>query len=1216
MARLAVFRRIALAALFISGSAAAIPEPDDFIGPPSYTLMGCSLAELWTPEYVREATGLSEKQLRRAEQKFGFAPKRVCASDPRLIEGMVNPKRPKSKPDEPDKAIAQRIRSLQDSNGTIPPNALQNALAQREVILEPPPKTLEKSAGIAPNAWTWIGPGNIGGRVRAISPDPLTSGRILLGSVSGGIWLTTNSGTSWSVVDDFLPNVAVTCLVRDPQVPATIYACTGEGFFNFDGIRGQGVFKSTNNGATWAQVNCTNPASSNCPSGTPSTDWNYVNRLAVSPTNSQVILAATNNGLYRSADGGNSWTKVYQAVGTSGGVAKFRRVLDVRFHPTDGTKAVLGEGKHLNCLSGCVNDGAAVAYSSDGGATWARTKLNTSAISGQGGRVELAWSKSNPTIVYAVVDQNFGELYKSTTSGASWTPDTPVSNPGHLGSQGWYDNAVWVAPNDPNRLIVAGFSMAMSLNGGTTWTQVGDEAHVDHHIIVEDKNYTSNFTIYNGNDGGIYKGTQVGTNNPVSTVAPTFDPLNNNLGITQFYGAAGKAGGRITGGAQDNGTLLWTGTTDWVQIWGSDGGTSAADQTDGNYVYGMTQYGGIVRYTQALAADPPGYDSFYICNGITDASCNFNNNNPTIRFIPPMDIDPNTSTTLYLGGQSFWRSTNIKTANPDSVTWTAIRGPKPVNPNLGYIPWISAVSVKPGNSNIVWIGYDDGSVGCTTNALAASPTWVNVTMPAATALRVVSRIVFDPDPNNPNHVYVSWTGYLASSPGTNLWHAVVTNGCSATPSWANIHNQLPLAPIRAIAVHPSNPQWLYAGTEVGVFASQNGGANWSTTNDGPGTTSVEELFFLDSTKLVASTHGRGMFTALALPGTAPTFTSSPPANGSVGVAYTHNYTANGSPAPTFSITSGAFPAGLTLNGTTGVLSGTPSAGGTNSTGVVTATNTSGTATQSFSITISAQLPGAPTIGTATAGNAQATVSFTPPASNGGATITSYTVTCGAIQASGAGTPITVTGLANGTNYNCFAQATNSAGTGPASGTVSVTPSSGVTLALLSVKSRKTHPVGGDQDLTITTSQPLAGSITVEPRIIGAGHKIVFVFNDVITATGTVACRDAALNPVGSASATAVGTTVEVVLTGVPDAKRVTVSLTGVNGTLNTSAPVGFLLGDVNNNYKVTSTDILSINGRIGQAISPSNFKYDVNVSGSISTTDVNTVKAQTGQILP
>ncbi len=1217
--RMAVLRRIAFAALLASGSAGAIPVPDDLAGPPSYSLMGCSHAETWDRDYVNKATGLTRPQLERMERRFGYTPERVCAADPGLIEGLKsNASHPKHRYDQPDYAWEQRRRQLQNSDGEIPPNALLNALAQRQTMIDPPPPPPDKSellrpkaAGISQNSWTWIGPGNIGGRVRAISPDPATPGRILLGSVSGGIWKTTNTGASWSVIDDFMPNVAVTCLVRVPGTPGTIYACTGEGFFNADSVRGNGLFKSTNNGEGWTQVASTNPGSGANPA--PSTDWYYVNRLAISPTDPQVMLAATNGGLYRTVDGAQTWTKVYQQVGTVGGTARFRRVLDVQFHPTDGTKALLGEGRHCNYTTGsCVSDGAGVANSSDGGATWTRTKLDTTAITSQLGRVEIGWSKSNPSIVYAVVDQAQGKLYKSTDGGATWTPNTPVSTPAHLSSQGWYNNAIWVAPNDENRLIVGGVNQKMSINGGSAWVSLSTSVHVDHHAYASDPNYASNFTLYNGNDGGIYKATNANTATPGAS-QPTWSNLNNGLGITQFYGGAGKgAGGRITGGSQDNGTLLWTGTTNWVRIWGSDGGDSAADQGDGNYVYGMTQYGGVVRYTQALAASPPANASQYICTGITDASCNFNNANPHILFIPPLAIDPNTSTSLFLGAENLWRSQNIKDPINTNVSWSAVKTARPVNA-FGYIPWISAVAVAPGNSDLVWIGYDDGQIACTTNATAAAPTWVAVTQPAGTGARYVMRLAYDP--SNTNRVFIAYGGFqtLAETP-SNLH--VTTAGCVASPPWTNINPSGLRAPFRAITVHPGNPSWLYAGTEVGIFTSMNNGSSWSANNEGPGTVSVEELFFVDTATLVAATHGRGMFTAAALPGTPPLITSSPPVNGSVNVAYTHTYTANGSPAPTFALTAGAFPTGLTLDPVSGVLSGTPTVGG-NASGTVTASNTSGIATQDFSITIQAQLPGAPTIGTATAGNAQATVSFTPPASNGGSPITSYTVTCtpGNLTAIGAASPLTVTGLTNNTLYTCSARATNSAGTGAASGTVTVTPVSGVTLTLLTVKSRKVHPVAGTFDLTIDATQPVGGSVTVEPRAIGAGHKIIFAFNDTISAAGTPTAVDQTLAPVGSVAAVAVGTTVEVTLTGIPTANRVRVQLANVNGTLTTNASIGFLLADVNGNYKVTSSDILMINGRSG-SVTAANFLFDIDVSGSVSLTDINTAKAQSGQTLP
>jgi hypothetical protein len=338
---------------------------------------------------------------------------------------------------------------------------------------------------------------------------------------------------------------------------------------------------------------------------------------------------------------------------------------------------------------------------------------------------------------------------------------------------------------------------------------------------------------------------------------------------------------------------------------------------------------------------------------------------------------------------------------------------------------------------------------------------------------------------------------------------------------------------------------------------------------------------------------------VSLPLALPVMTSGAPPAGTVGVAYSHTFTANGNPTPTFVLAGGAFPPGLTLNATTGVLSGTPTAAGT-FLATAGAQNYGGTGTQSVSITIAPTVPGAPVIGTATAGNGLAVLTFSAPASDGGAPITSYTATCnpGGITASRASSPITVGGLANGTTYSCSVTATNTAGAGAPSGTVSVTPSAAAPLALVQVQSRKTHGAAGTFDIPVDTTQPVGGAVSVEPRAIGGGHKIVFQFNGAIAATGTVACTDASAAPIGSCAAVAVGNDVEVTLTGIPDNRRVTVSLANVNGAgVNVAAAVGFLLGDVDGSRTVTATDLLLVKGKAAQAVNANNFKNDVNLDG-------------------
>jgi hypothetical protein len=826
---------------------ASSPERGELIAHPNFSINGCPLDAAWTDQVVSAALGLKPRMLERLSNRFGINKERLCNSTWYEVDAFLrNARNPKHNTDKPDQALLFRAMQMRDESGKVASNGLITALKQRDALISGAQSDFTaNAAGISSASWTWLGPGNIGGRVRAISPHPTTPNDVMIGSVSGGVWRTTDGGATWNPLDDFMPSVAVSCLVRVPSAPNTVYACTGEGFFNVDAARGLGIFKSTDNGATWDQVTSTNP-----PVG--GDDWYYVNRLAISPSNPLVMLAATNGGVYRTANGGAGWSKVYGVVA---GANAARRVLDISFHPADGNIALLGEGYHL---INSVGDGASVANSADGGVTWTRTKLNTSAITSPRGRVEIAFAKSNPLIVYAMVDVNNGELYKSVNAGATWTF---VSNPNHLG-QGWYDNALWVAPDDSNRIISGGVSMIMSINGGFTWTSVGNGVHADHHAFVSDPNYTTNFTIYGGNDGGVYKATGVNTGAP-SALSPAWTNLNNGLGITQFYGGAGRVNGAITGGTQDNGSLFYTGgtnctvncPTDWMRFFGGDGGDSAADPTVGsNVIFGETGSGGVVRFLNATSGAPSDGGQI-ICTGIADADCIFGQNpSPRINFIAPLKLDPNNSNTMLLGAERLWRSNNVKTTEPGQVSWSVI---KEVATSGNYI---SAISIATANSNLIWVGYNNGDLWCTSNGTAAIPSWTKV---SGAQSRMVTRITIDDTSNG--RVFVAYGGYSAPN-------LLVTNGgCSGAPGFGSIHNQLPAAPIRAITRHPVNANWLYAGTEVGLFTSENGGANWTTSNDGPGTVSVEEIFFLDNINLVVSTHGRGMFRSVANSGGAGLF---------------------------------------------------------------------------------------------------------------------------------------------------------------------------------------------------------------------------------------------------------------------------------------------------------------------------------------------------------
>ena len=657
---------------------------------------------------------------------------------------------------------------------------------------------LHTVAAINPAGWKWSGPGNIGGRVRSILVHPNQPQVIWVGGVAGGVWKSTNGGVSWSPLYDLMASVAVSCMAMDPRNSNTIFAGTGEGYYNADSVRGFGIFVSRNGGANWKQL----PATAN-------DLFRYVNRMAIarSSGNSSVMLAATRNGLFRSTDLGTTFHPVSAPMNGE--------ILDVRFHPTNSQQ----------CVASSRNGRA--FYSSNGGIAWTAA-TGIAAVAGFGGRVELTYARANGNVVFASVDDGTGKVYRSTDGGKTYTLR---NTPGHLAGQGWYANCVWAGdPTTPNFLIVGGLDLYRSTNGGQTFTKISQwqssptSAHADHHAIVAHPNYngTTVRTVLFGNDGGVYRADNVAT--VLGTTG--WQELNNGLGITQFYGAAAHPPtGKIVGGAQDNGTLFFTpagGANGWKEISGGDGGESAADPVQELY------YGEYIRLQ--IHRSQSGAPSTYIWNGITEAGSN------AALFIAPFVLDPNNSSRMLAGGSSLWRSNNVSGATP---AWSAIKPP---------LAQISAIAVGPGAPKVVWVGYTTGVVHRSADATNSTPSWSAVG--AGLEARYCSRITFDAHDPKLNTVYVTSTGY-----SRNNLHKTIDGGAT----WIAIGaGALPDIPFYDITVHPEDQNLLYLATELGLFVSDNAGTTWSPTNQGPTNAPVYRLFWLGNT-LYSVTHGRGIF---------------------------------------------------------------------------------------------------------------------------------------------------------------------------------------------------------------------------------------------------------------------------------------------------------------------------------------------------------------------
>jgi len=825
------------------------------------------MAAILSDAALGKSLGLTPAQVRELKTRRGLTTQ-LLAKMPNAVLRHLLRRLPLG--DLPEQRAAFRYHQSRDERCRVAPGAYSRALVRRRA--EPPARTPRTAgipsgprirlgramppptAGLDPGhtGWTAIGPGNIGGRIRSIAVDPGNPARLWVGSVGGGIWLTTDSGASWAPVDDLLANLAVSCIAMDPSNSSVIYAGTGEGFFNVDAIRGAGVFQ-TIDGTNWKQLSATTTA-----------DFQSVNRIAVAADGS-VVLAATATGIFRSSDADRqTWASVL-----AGDIAF------VACHPTDATKAIAGS----------LRDGTAY-YSTDSGATWtAATHAGT-----WNGRIELCYAAKDPTGVYASVNVNGGEIWQSGDGGMTYQKKNSIGPDGtaasYLGDQGWYGNTIWAGdPTNADFMLVGGINLWRSTDGGATLVDISTwydsrSCHADHHQIVSDAKYdgSSNKRVYFGNDGGIYTtadATTVGNDTALPRING-WARLDNSFGVTQFYSGAGNvSSGTIVGGAQDNGTLTFTpggGAQKWGTLFGGDGGFCAADPSDATVFYGEYVYLSIFRsldsgasgeYVSGQYYDPATQSWLYkqVPFQIPDAT------NKTALFIAPFVVDPQTPARILAGGQSLWRTNDAKTPNSPSSgpSWSSIKS------NVGSSN-ISAIAIAPGNSDVVWVGYDDGKVFQTSSGTAASPSWQQVDNTGSnplTAGRYCTRICIDP--TDSNTVYVAFGGY---SPG-NVWKT--TDGGQ---NWANVGGALPSVPVRALAVHPSKPSFLYLGSEVGLYASEDAGTTWSPTNEGPTNCSVDDLFWMGMV-LVAVTHGRGMFTIdlSAAAANAPAVTSISPTSG-------------------------------------------------------------------------------------------------------------------------------------------------------------------------------------------------------------------------------------------------------------------------------------------------------------------------------------------------
>ena len=689
--------------------------------------------------------------------------------------------------------------------------------------------------------WTALGPGNIGGRVRSIVIHPTNSNLMLIGGVSGGVWKSTDGGATWKPKGDSLDFMAISSMVIDPTNSNIVYAGTGEGWGNLDAVYGGGIYKSTNFGDSWTLLAST--------SGSSASSFRNVMKLAADGSGN--IYAATKNytykynhvpgeytvegGLFKSTNGGTSWTKISSTDMTTN-----------YFTPTDVIPITTNTIIYAVGKSGTTNGG--IYRTTNDGTNWA--KIVSNLPTSNYGRIALAQDPSSSNTLYSVFqsydtthagDAGLKGIYKSTDGGVKWTqltsPPKIVStgNMSYLKNQGWYDNVIAVDPNNSNNIYVGGVDMMKSTNGGSSWSQVtywdpyygSPVVHADHHALVFDKNNTNTF--YSGNDGGVYKTTNGGA---------SWTMLNNGLEITQFYsGAVYKSGATYHGGTQDNGHLKYSGSgIIWTTVAGGDGGYSAQDQSNSSVMY--EEY----VWLEMSKSTDGGVNWSSCINGLTDAK-----DDNKCLFIAPFAMNPENSSVLVAGSDKVWVTSN------SASSWTQSSNVLSSGAN------VSAVTVVNATANYLgFAGTTDGKIFKCTSLDPASgiDTWTDIT-PTGNNSGWVRRIVVDQ--SDKNKIYATYAGYNTSGTlaSRHVWYST-----NQGTSWTDISGNLPNVPVHTLAKDPSSSTTLYVGTETGVYSSTNGGGTWASFNAGmPLYVPTDELVVQSNTKaLFAFTHGRGVFT--------------------------------------------------------------------------------------------------------------------------------------------------------------------------------------------------------------------------------------------------------------------------------------------------------------------------------------------------------------------
>lgn len=750
--------------------------------------------------------------------------------------------------------------------------------------------------------WEEIGPNNVGGRTRAILIDKNNPNTLYAGSVSGGLWKSTTAGSSWIKINDMADNLIVASIAQDKD--GNIYVGTGEGLIyphadnnGGSGFIGKGIFKSTN-GTNFTLLTSTIPTIIN----NNDVEWACVNKLACDPVSGR-IYAATNNGLRMSDDGGIMWTNPVKYPSTS---SYTENATDVDVASDRTVVASVGNKCFISPLG---NDATFINHSNTGDTNLPVLPLATTSHA----RIELAIAPSNPKYMYCSAADENGDLkniYQSIDKGKTWKIIGPGGSalfvPFGSTHQGWYDNTIVVHPNNPELILLGGIDMWLWENG-KTWTQktINSLIHSNHHVYVFHP--TNSAIFYVGSDGGISKTINGGV---------TFQTINTNYNVTQFYSVACDRDGKVMGGTHGNGTQYIDMTLSGNQkmngkkLYGSDGGWSAFSNINPDVFFATTHYG-----TTGRSANKGVDFSSFISARMTNVSIGKSDGaafiTPTLSWETTNDIYSNDYVT-YCGTSDFDIGQTI-TANSKNNAYPfnyvlpvkLLRGDTIIVKdivqskfflgardavwmtrealNFAKAPAWFKIATLSGTTqtmaisldgNYLFAGTSNGNLYRISNIrLAYDSLSTDITSPFsviettkldfASDERVITSIAVDP--TDANHIVVTLGNY-----GNTVYIYESKNALDQTPTFTSKQGTLPAMPIYASLIELNNPNTVIIGTEYGVYATDNISATTPTWTDEniKGMAHVPVFMIRQQTSninvsnygmIYIGTHGRGIF---------------------------------------------------------------------------------------------------------------------------------------------------------------------------------------------------------------------------------------------------------------------------------------------------------------------------------------------------------------------